>query len=76
MKYYKIDHFKNKQNTLDIFVNWYTTKSGKLKFCVEIYAALEYNNSGFITRIAKYNTDENTMLNYLKNHNDFYLVED
>ena len=76
MKYYKIDHFRNKQSTLDIYFNWYTTKNGFLKFNIEIYAAQTYNNSGFVTRIAKYNTSENTLLNYIKMHNDFYLVED
>lgn len=76
MKYYKTDHYKNKQNTLDIFFYWYTTKTGRLKFRVEIYAAQTYNESGGVSLIAKYNTDENTMLKYIKLHPDFYLVED
>ena len=76
MKYYKIDHYRNKQNTLDIYFKWYTTKAGFLRFRVEIYAAQTYNNNGFVSLIAKYNTTENTMLNYIKMHNDFYLVED
>ena len=76
MKYYKTEHYKNKQNTLDIYFNWYTTKAGYLKFCIEIYAAQTYNSNGFISQIAKYTTSDNTMLRYIKLHNDFYLVED
>lgn len=76
MKYYKVDHFRNKEKTLDIYFSWYTTKSGFLKFCIEIYAAQTYNENGFVTRIAKYNTSENSLLNYIKMHNDFYLVEE
>lgn len=75
MKYYKIDHYRRKDQTLDIYFNWYTTKSGFLKFNIEIYAPV-LNNSGFCIAIARYNTAENTLLNYIKLHNDFYLVED
>lgn len=75
MKYYKIDHYRKKDNTLDIYFNWYTTKAGFLKFRVEIYAAHTYNSNGFCSLIAKYNTSENTMLKYIQLHNDFYLVE-
>ncbi len=76
MKYYNIEHYQNKQKTLDIYFYRYTTKAGFLRFRVEIYAAHTYNSNGFVSLIAKYNTSDNTMLKYIKLHNDFYLVED
>ena len=72
-KYYKTQHFRSKDGKLDIYFYWYTTKSGFLKFDVEIYAGFE-NDSGFCTRIAKYNTSENAMLNYIRNHSSFEEV--
>jgi hypothetical protein len=75
MKYYKVDHFRNAAGTLDIYFNYYTTKSGYLKFCIEIYAAQTWNENGFTTRIARYTTDENALLKYMYMHPDFYLVE-
>lgn len=76
VKYYKIDHYKSKDNKLNIYVNWYTTKSGFLKFNIEIYAEHPLNNNGFCSRIASYNTSENTMLQYLRRCEYFDLVEE
>lgn len=73
-KYHKTQHFRSKDNKLDIYFNSYTTKSGYLKFDIEIYAELP-NESGFCTRIAKYNTNEISLLNYIKSHDNFILVE-
>lgn len=75
MKFFKMVHYRNKENTLDIYFKSYTTKARCLKFKIEIYAAQTYNGNGFISLIANYNTSDNTMLNYIKLHNDFYLVE-
>lgn len=73
-KYYKIDHFRSKDNKLDIYFQWYTTKSGNLKFDIEIFAACN-NDSRFCTRIAKYNTAENSLLQYIKRHNNYIQME-
>lgn len=76
MKYYKIDHFRKKDDTLDIYFKWYTTKSGKLKFLIEMYALQVYNENGFFTQIARYTTDDNALLRYIKMHDNFILLED
>lgn len=73
-KYYKVDHFRRKDNKLDIYFQWYTTNGGKLKFDIEIYAAC-CNDSGFCTRIAKYNTASNSLLQYIKLHNNYIQLE-
>ena len=75
MKYYKIEHYKKRDNTLDIYFNFYRTKSGRPKIKIEMYAAQVYNNNNFISRIAKYITDDNILLNYIKLHNDFIFIE-
>lgn len=75
-KYYKIDHYKSKDNSFHIYVNWYTTKKGFLKFHIEIYAEHLHNKNGFCSRIANYNTSENSMLQYLRHCDYFDLVEE
>ncbi len=74
-KYYKIEHYKNKKNTLDIYFNFYRTKSGTPKIDIEMYAAQVYNENGFISRIAKYNTNDTVLYSYIQKHNDFYFAE-
>lgn len=74
-KYYKIDHYRSKDNTFNIYVNWYTTKSGFLKFHIDIYAEHLHNSNGFCSQIASYNTSDNAMLQYLKRTDCFDLVE-
>lgn len=73
-KYYKIDHFRSKDGKLDIYFQWYTTKGGNLKFNIEILAAC-LNDSGFCTMIAKYNTADNSLLQYIKLHDNFIQME-
>lgn len=75
-KYYKVDHYRSKDKNFNIYVNWYTTKSGFLKFHIEIYAEHLHNNNGFCSCIASYNTKENSMLQYLRRNDYFDLVED
>lgn len=45
-----------------------------LKFHIEIYAELTYNDSGFCTCVASYNTDDNVLLRYIKLHPDFEQI--
>jgi hypothetical protein len=75
-KYYKTDQYKSKDGNFNIFVNWYNTKSGFLKFHIEIYAEHLHNNNGFCSCIASYNTSDNAMLQYLRRNDYFDLVED
>ena len=74
-KYYRTDHYRSKDKNFNIYVNWYTTKSGFLKFHIEIYAEHTHNNNGFCSCIAKYNTPDNAMLQYLKRNDYFELVK-
>jgi hypothetical protein len=73
-KYYRTDHYKSKDGNFNIYVNWYTTKSGKLKFNIEIYAEHLHNNNGFCSCIANYNTNENSMLQFLRRCDYFILT--
>lgn len=73
-KYYKTDVFRKKDKSLTIYFNWYNTKKGMLKFHIEIYAELTYNDSGFCTCVASYNTDDNVLLRYIKLHPDFEQI--
>lgn len=73
-KYFKTEHYTRKDNKMDIYFNSYITKSGNLKFVVEIYAAL-HNDSGFCTRIARYITADNAMQKYIRMHPEYYLKE-
>lgn len=74
-KYDKIDHYQSKDKNFNIYVKWYTTKKGMLKFHIEIYAEHLHNNNGFCSRIANYNTSENQMLQWLRRNDYFDLVE-
>lgn len=75
MKYDKTQHYKSKDNIYNIYINWYTTKSGYLKFNIQVTAELTYNNSGFCSEIANYNTKDNNLINYLKFSDDFILID-
>ncbi len=72
-KYYKMDHYRSKDKKYDIFVNWYTTKAGFLKFSIEAYDNNLYN--GFCVQIAKYNTSNNQLLQWLRRNEYFCLME-
>ncbi len=74
MKHYKIDHYRSKDNNFNIYVKWYSTRGGMLKFHIEIYAEHLHNNLGFCSRIANYKTDENSMLQFLRRCDYFDLV--
>lgn len=71
-KYYKVDHYRSKDNKYDFFINWYTTKKGFLRFCIEAYDNNLYN--GFCVQIAKYTTRDNQLLQWLRRNDYFYLV--
>lgn len=73
-KYYHIDHYQSKDKNFDIYVNWYTTKRGILKFHIEIFAEHLHNNNGFCSQIASYNTYDNQMLQFLQRCDYFDLV--
>jgi hypothetical protein len=75
-KYYRQDHYRSNDKNVDIYVDWYTTKAGYLKFHIEIYAEHLHNNNGFCSCIASYNTSNNAMLQFLKRNDYFYLVEE
>ena len=75
-KYYKVDHYQSKDKNFNIFVNWYTTKSGNLKFHIEIYAEHLHNNNGFCSLIASYNASDNAMLQFLRRCDYCDLVEE
>ena len=75
-KYYKIDHYRSKDKNFNIYVYWYTTKKGFLRFHIEICAEHLHNNNGFCSCIANYNTKENNMLQWLRRNDYFELVED
>ena len=75
-KYYRIDHYISKDKNCNIYVNWYTTKSGYLKFNIEIHAEHLHNNNGFCSCIANYNTKDNSMLQFLRRCDYFELVEE
>lgn len=75
-KYYKTDHYISKDKNFNIFVNWYTTKSGFSKFHIDIYAEHLHNNNGFCSHIASYNTSNNAMLQFLKRCDYFDIVRD
>lgn len=76
MDYFRIEHYRSKDNNFNIYVNWYTTRGGTLKFHVEIYAEHTHNNSGFCSRIASYKTNENSMLKFLRRCDYFDLMEE
>lgn len=76
MNYFKINHYRSKDNNFNIYINWYSTHSGMLKFHIEIYAEHTHNNLGFCSRIANYKTDENFMLQFLRRCDYFDLVEE
>lgn len=75
-KYYRTDHYQSKDKNFNIYVNWYTTKAGYLKFNIEIYAEHLHNNNGFNSCIANYNTKDNAMLQWLRRNDYFDLVQD
>lgn len=72
-KHHKIQYFRSKDKQTHIYIFWYTTKSGFLKFHVEI---LKEIINGFCDKIIDYNTTDNALLIYLKNSIDFDLIED
>ena len=74
-KYDYVDHYKSKDGNFNIYVYRYTTKSGFLKFHIEIFAEHLHNNNGFCSRIASYNTKENAMLHFLRLNDYFELVK-
>lgn len=74
MKYHKTNHFQKKDGTINIYIYWYTTKSGKLKFKIEIYANHVWNTNGFTSLIAQYRTEDNSLLRYLKRNDNFKEV--
>jgi hypothetical protein len=74
-KYYKIEHYRSKNEIFNVFIKWYTTKAGFLKFNIEIYAEHKHNENGFCSCIAKYNTSDNALLQWLKRNERFYLIE-
>lgn len=76
MKYYQTNHYISKDKNFNIYVNWYTTKSGYLKFNIQIIAEHLHNNNGFCSEIANYNTSDNAMLHFLKRCDYFELVEE
>ena len=67
-KFYKTIHYISKDKNTNIYINFYTTKSGFLKFNIEVYVEIA---NGFCTCIANYNTKENSLLNFLKRSDDF-----
>jgi hypothetical protein len=73
-KYYKLQYYKSKDKQTHIYIFWYTTKSGFLKFHIEILK--ENKTSGFCDKISDYNTTDNSMLRYLKNNIDYDLIYD
>lgn len=73
-KYYKVQYFSSKDKKTHVYIFWYTTKSGFLKFHIEILK--ENKTSGFCDKIADYNTPNNSMLRYLKNNIDYDLIYD
>lgn len=73
-KYYKVQYYMSKDKQTHIYIFWYTTKSGFLKFHIEILK--EHKTSGFCEKIADYNTTDNAMLRWLKNNIDFDLMEE
>lgn len=75
-KYYKTDHYISKDKNFNIFVNWYTTKSGHSKFNIEIHAEHLHNNNGFCSCIANYNTTDNSMLQFLRLCDYFEQMEE
>ena len=72
-KYYKVQYYRSKDKQTHIYIFWYTTKSGFLKFHIEI---LKENINGFCDKIIDYNTTDNALLKHLKNNIDFDLIED
>lgn len=66
-KYFKTKHYKSKDGKFDIYINFYTTKGGFLKFNVKIYV------DDF--QIANYNTSGNEMLKFLKRCEYFNELE-
>lgn len=67
-------HYISKDKKTNIYIKFYSTKSGFLKFHIQIFKEMDYNNSGFCSCVADYKTKDNTLLNYLKYSNDFQLV--
>ena len=67
-------HYISKDKKTNIYIKFYTTKSGFLKFHVQIFKEMDYNNNGFCSCVSDYKTKENSLLNYLKYSNDFQLV--
>lgn len=74
-KYYHSDHYQSKDKNFNIYINWYTTKKGNLRFNIEIYAEHLHNNNGFCSCVANYNTSSNSMLQWLRLNDYFDLVE-
>jgi hypothetical protein len=74
MKYYKTEHYKSKNNDFNIYINWYTTKSGLLKFNIEVYAEQKHNNNGFCSCIARFNTSDNNLLKYIKSSDNYIKI--
>ena len=70
-KFFKELHYRSKDKKTDIYINFYTTKGGFLKFKIEVYAEIA---NGFCARVANYNTGENSLLNFLKRSDDFILI--
>lgn len=71
-KYCKIYHFRNKNYKLDIYFKQYTTKGGKTKFDINIYAIDDNGKSN--AQIAKYNVVGDDLLQYTQKHADYILT--
>lgn len=76
MKYFNKLHYISNDGNFDIYINSYTTKSGNLKFHIEIFAEHLHNNNGFCSRIASYRTSENEMLHFLRCCDYFKLISE
>lgn len=73
-KYFKTTHYISKDKQVNVYVNYYTTKKGILKFNIKIYVELSYNDSGFCSCVANYNTCENSLINFLELSEKFDLI--
>lgn len=75
-KYFKTEHYTSKDKNFNIYINWYTTKKGYLKFHIDIYAEHSHNDNGFCSQIANYNTSDNAMLQFLRRCDCFDIVRE
>lgn len=74
MKHYTEKHYISNDKKTNIYIRFYTTKAGFLKFHIQITKEIDWNESGFCSCVADYKTSDNALLNYLKNSKEFQLV--